>query len=167
MHILHDRDPSQLCFSGSPGAPGWVCQTPWLGMLCRTWDAELGCSAGLRIWKGVGVPSRIRGWVGLCPTCAGNKTMAESATAASAETQFGPEVPGKACKLCLEQLKPRTDCLWISTLLPTQTYAGGEKQAASFQVLIQPPALLPLNCRMEAEILKVFSAVPSTGWLYS
>lgn len=59
--------------------------------------------------------------------------------------QFGPEVPGADCKPCLEQTKPRADCLWISALLPTQMYAGGEKQAASLQVLMQPLALLPLN----------------------
>lgn len=95
---------------------------------------NLGCCAGLHIWRRAGVLSRTRGWVGYSPTCTVNETMAESATAptpASLETQFGPEVLGAGCKPCLEQTKPRADCLWISALLPTQTYAGEKTSCLS------------------------------------
>lgn len=129
----------------------------------------MGC-ASVCIQRRVGVPSRTGGWVGHSPTSVGNETMAESATvpeSASLETHFGPEGPVAACEPSLEQTKPQTDCLWISALLPTQTYARGEKQAASLQVLVQPPALLPLNCHTKAKILKVISAVLPTGRLYS
>ena len=157
--------PSQLCFSGSPGAPGSVCQMHW------PWEEQdLGCGSGLHIWRMVRVPSRIRGPVGHCPTHTGNETMAEAATAplsASLEAEFGPEVPVGACETCLEHTKLRADCLWISARLPTQTYARGEKQAASLQVLVQPAAHLPLNCHMKARILKVISAVSSAGRLCS
>lgn len=171
MHLLHPRGTPP---STAPLAPGGsrlgLPNAVALGCRAGLGMQDLGCHAGLHIWRRVGVPSRVRGEVGRCPTRTGNKTMAESATApasASSETQFGPEVPGAACEPCLEHTKPRADCLWISALLPTQTYAGGEKQAASLQVLVQPLALLPLNCHMKAKILKVISAVPSTGWLYS
>lgn len=82
--------PSWLCSSGSLGAPGSGCQMHWPGE-----EQELGCCAGLHIWRRVGVPGRICGWVGHYSTYTGNETMAESATAsvsASSETQFGPEV---------------------------------------------------------------------------
>lgn len=107
---------------------------------------NLGCCAGLHIWRRAGVLSRTRGWVGYSPTCTVNETMAEPATAptpASLETQFGPEVLGASCKPCLEQTKPRADCLWISALLPTQTYAGGKNKLP----LSKSSYRLQLSCR--------------------
>lgn len=60
-HLLHLGGPSQLCSSGSSEAPGLICQMRWswdavLDLdAVRTLDAvlDLGCHAGLQIWRRV------------------------------------------------------------------------------------------------------------------
>lgn len=171
MHLLPPRAPLPALLLWQPGGlQARSAQCAGLGMLCRTWDAGLGmpCRSAY-LEKGRESPAGSEGGLATVLCALGTKQWQSlpQRPHRPLRRQFGPEVLGAACEPCLEHTKPRADCLWISALLPTQTYARGEKQAASFQVLAQPPALLPLNCHMKAKTLKVISAVPSTGGLYS